>query len=153
MSASWVEPIIERLEQSRAEAERVVAAMPAEAWSRASAYAGWSCKDQLSHLAESHSGLQSVLQAVIDGRDPDFSRFDNIDEMNEAHRLAHLDTAVAELLAQYSAANKQTQELMAGLSAEHSEVNLGRFTLGQALQGFSYHDSAHLGEIAKAAPA
>ncbi len=147
---AWVEPITLRLEQSRQEIEQVAGEVPANAWDKPSAYSGWSYKDQVSHLAESHRGLHSVLLAIVAGSQPDFSRFDRIDEINEQNRQKHLATPVKELVAEYAKASEETQHILSGLSAEHAAFNLGPMTLSQALQGFTMHDIAHPQELRKA---
>ena len=148
--AAWVEPVALRLVQSRREVQRVAAEVPANAWDRPSGYSGWSYKDQVSHLAESHRGLHSVLRAILGGSQPDFSRFDRIDEINEENRQKHLATPVEELLAEYAKASEETHHILSGLSAEHAGFNLGPMALSQALQGFLMHDTAHLEELKKA---
>ena len=148
--AAWVEPVALRLEQSRQEIEQVASEVPANAWDKPSAYSGWSYKDQVSHLAESHRGLHSVLRAIVAGQDTDFSRFDRIDEINEENRQKHLATPVEELLAEYATASEETRHIVSGLSVENAGFNLGPMTLSQALQGFTMHDIAHLEELKKA---
>ena len=148
--AAWVEPVALRLVQSRREVQRVAAEVPANAWDRPSGYSGWSYKDQVSHLAESHRGLHSVLRAILTGGQPDFSRFARIDDINEENRQKHLATPVEALLAEYARASEETQQIVSGLSAENAGFNLGPMTLSQALQGFTMHDIAHLEELGKA---
>jgi len=143
----WVEPIAGRLAQSKQEIEQVARDIPEDAWSEPSAYPGWSYKDHLSHLPESYRGLQSVLGAVIERRDPDFSRFDRIDEINEKNRQKHLATPVVELLDSMAAEGQQIQQLLSELGPEDADNRLGPMTLSQALQGFMMHDVAHLEEL------
>ena len=151
--APWVEPIALRLEQSRRDIEQVAREIPEDAWENPSGYAGWSYKDQLSHVSESHVGLHSVLGAILAGQDPDFSRFLRIDEINEQNRQKHLETPVAELVASFTSASEETESILSGLSAEDADLSLGPLTLGQALQGFAMHDTSHLEELRKALPA
>jgi len=143
--AAWVEPLALRLAQSRREIAKVVSEVSADAWNNA----GWSYKDHLSHLPESHRGVQAVLQAFVDGRDPDFSRFDRINDINEENRQKHLATPVKELLTATEESEK-TESILSDLSAEQADLRLGPMTLSQAIHGFSMHDDAHIEEIRKA---
>ena len=72
--AARVKPLALRLEQTRQDVEQVVRDTPAAAWDKLSPYPGWRHKDQLAHLADGHSGLQSVLRVILEGRDPETSR-------------------------------------------------------------------------------
>ncbi len=150
MSASWTQPIAERLEQSRRGVEQVASQIPTENWEKPSGYAGWSFKDQLSHIGDSHARLQSVLRAILGGRDPDFSQFLRIDEINEEDRRRNLSVPVEELQTAYAERSQETLRVVSELTDEHSNFSLGPMTLGQALQGFAMHDSAHLEQLKKA---
>jgi uncharacterized damage-inducible protein DinB len=148
--AEWVEPVAERLEQSKREIEQVVEEIPADAWEQPSAYGGWSFKDQLSHLGDSHGRVQSVLRAILAGQDPDFSQFARIDEINEQNRLNHIDTPVTVLRTSFVLRSDETQNVLSELGAEHADFSLGPMTLEQALNGFAMHDAQHLEELRKA---
>jgi hypothetical protein len=150
MTASWAEPLIKQLEESR---RRVLEAVPQvrdSAWEQPSEYPGWSYKDHLSHLPASHNGVHGILQAVIAGRTPDFSRFSDIDGMNEENRQSYIDTCVDDLLKAFSTGSAETVRLLAQLSEEHAGLDLGPFTLSQAILGFTMHDFEHLEQIKKA---
>jgi hypothetical protein len=148
--AAWVEPLAASLRESQQEVEQVAQAIPAESWAKESGYAGWSYKDQLAHLPESYRGITAVLRAIVEGRGPDFSRFDDIDALNEANRQAHLSTPVNDLLAELTIDGDALQDVLAELRPEHAGFNLGPMLLSQALQGFTLHDRAHLAELRKA---
>jgi uncharacterized protein (TIGR03083 family) len=148
--APWVEPVADRLAQSQQEIEEIARQVPGEAWAKASAYPGWSYKDHLAHLPHAHRGLHGVLQAVVEGRDPDFSRFDRINELNEENRQAHLTTPVDQLIAAFVKESEGTQCALSELRPEHAEVRFGPMTISQALQGFAMHDVAHGEEITRA---
>lgn len=150
MTAPWAEAVAQNLEQSRRDLANLVPQVPADAWAKPSEYGGWSYKDQLAHLPESHRGVQGVLRAIMAGEDPDFSRFLKIDEINEENRVAHLDTAPEDLLISFNSASETTESMVRELTAEHEAADLGPMTLGQALQGFNMHDRAHTDELRKA---
>lgn len=151
--APWVEPIALRLNESRRDIEQVVRRVPDGAWENPSEYPSWSYKDHLSHLPHAHRGVKEVIQAVIDGRDPDFSRFGRIDDMNEVNRQEQLATPVNELLAAFVSESEKTEVVLTGLKAEHAEARFGPMTISQALQGFAMHDMEHLEVLKKALPA
>jgi uncharacterized damage-inducible protein DinB len=142
-----MERIADALAAARREVAITVPEVPADAWSHESDYPGWTYKDHLSHLPESHRGVHTILRAAIEGRKPDFSRFDRLDEINEKNRVAHVATPIDELLAAFLAESAETQRLVRTLSTDDESLNLGPFTLGQALQGFVMHDTEHLGAI------
>jgi hypothetical protein len=148
--APWVEPIADRIEQSRIEIQQTCREVSSDAWAGASAYPGWSYKDHLAHLPYAHRGLHDVLQAVIDGGEPDFSRFLRIDDLNEENRQEHLGTPVDDLLTAFVAESAGTERLLGELTPEHADVRFGPMTIGQALQGFAMHDMAHGEEMRKA---
>jgi len=148
--AEWVKPITQRLAQSRQEIAQLVSEVPADAWTKPSPYSGWSFKDQLSHLSESHRNVHDVMRAVIAGRAPDFSRFLRIDEINEENRQKHSGTQVDELRAAFIRESEETENIVSGLTGEHAEFRLGPMTLSQALQGFTLHDAEHLSQLRKA---
>jgi uncharacterized damage-inducible protein DinB len=148
--AAWVEPMARQLSQSKDEIGRIVKEIPQEAWGKPSAYPGWSFKDHLSHLPHAHSGVHGVLGAVVEGREPDFSRFARIDDLNEENRQEHIETPVADLLAAFLRESEGTQTALARLKAEHAEARFGPMTIGQALQGFALHDMEHLTQMKKA---
>jgi uncharacterized protein (TIGR03083 family) len=148
--APWVEPIAGGLARSRQDIEHTVRRIPAEAWAEPSGYPGWTYKDHLSHLPHAHSGLHDVLQAVVEGRTPDFSRYANIDALNEQNRQDRLETPVEDLIAAFARESEGTQRALASLTAEHAEVNFGPMTLSQALSGFAMHDLEHLEQMKKA---
>ena len=125
----------------------MVPQVPDDKWSQESGYSGWTYKDQLGHLPESHRGLQGVLKAVVAGGEPDFSRFLKIDELNEENRQKHLSTAVDTLLADFVETSEATERLVSELKPEHEDVKFGPLTIGLALQGFVMHDRGHLDEI------
>ena len=151
--APWVEPLSTQLAESRREVEEAVRRIPGTAWDRPSAYPGWSYKDHLSHLSESHRGVQAVLQAVVAGAQPDLSRFARIDATNEENRRKHLSTPVDELLAAFIRASDETERLLSELHPEQASLSLGPMTVGQAMQGFAMHDAGHLTELRKATQA
>lgn len=148
--APWVEPIAEKLAESRKEIADVARLVRAEAWSDDSDYPGWTYKDHLSHLPYSYEGLVSVVATIADGDAPDFSRFDNIDSMNEANRQQHVNSDVEQLLAGLAQQGGELEAALARLKPEHAGLDLGQMTFGQALSGFTMHDQAHLAEIKKA---
>jgi hypothetical protein len=146
----WVEPIASRLAESRLEIEKTARGVPVEAWDKASSYPGWSYKDHLSHLPHAHEGLHGVLRAVLEGRQPDFTRFVNIDALNEENRQQQADTSIDDLIAAFVSESQGTQRLLSDLTAEHGDVSFGPMTLGQALNGFAMHDAEHGSQITKA---
>jgi hypothetical protein len=146
----WVEPIASRLAESRLDIEKTAREVPAEAWSKASSYPGWSYKDHLSHLPHSHQGLHGVLQAVLEGREPDFTRFVNIDTLNEKNRQEQADTPVDDLIAAFLRESEGTEQALSRLTAEHAEVSFGPMTISQALEGFAAHDIEHCSQMKKA---
>ena len=148
--ASWTQPIADRLEQSKRGVEEVVSQIPPDNWEKPSGYARWSFKDQLSHLGDSHARVQVVLRAILQGRDPDFSQFLRIDEINEEDRHKHSASPVEELRSAYAERSQETLRVVSELTAEHAAFSLGPMTLDQALQGFAMHDMAHLEELKKA---
>jgi len=149
----WAEPSAKALEQSRKSIDEVVGEVPEDAWANDSGYSGWSIKDHLSHLAGSHEGVQGVLQNVLDGTAPDFSRFLNLDAINEETRQKDLTTPVPELRTNFKEASGRTLELIGKLDESHGEVKFGPMTMAQALQGFSMHDLEHMEQMKKALPA
>jgi uncharacterized protein (TIGR03083 family) len=150
--AGWVQPIAERLESSRQGVEQVVSQVPAESWSKPSGYPGWTYKDQLSHLGDSHARVQEMLRAVLEGRDPDFSQFLRIDEINEEDRRNNAGTPVEQLRTAFADRSDQTLSVIGELADEHGAIRLGPMTLENALQGFALHDTVHLKELKKALP-
>jgi uncharacterized damage-inducible protein DinB len=149
----WAEPSAKALEQSRQNIDQIAGEISDDAWGKDSGYSGWSIKDHLSHLAGSHEGVQEVLQNVLDGNDPDFSRFLNLDAINEETRQKFLSAPVPELRANFKEASGRTLELIGKLDDSHGEVKFGPMTMAQALQGFSMHDLEHLEQLKKGLPA
>jgi len=148
--ADWVEPLAQTIAKARDDIVQVVDELPDDAWSKTSDYSGWTYKDHVSHLAESHRNVHDVMRAVIAGRDPDFSRFLKIDEINEENRQKHLATSVDALRTTFIAASEETESILGSLNAEHADFRLGPMTLGQAIQGFTMHDPEHLSQLRKA---
>jgi hypothetical protein len=148
--ADWVAPIAQRLSESRTSIAEAARSVPASAWGNASGYEGWSFRDQLAHLGDSHESLHGVLNSVLGGDEIDFSRFMNIDAVNAENLAKHTGETAEGLAAAFVRNSEQTAELMTRLTDEHEGVKFGPMTLGIALQGFSLHDVQHLEEIKKA---
>jgi hypothetical protein len=87
---------------------------------------------------------------VLEGRQPDFTRFVNIDALNEENRQQQADTSIDDLIAAFVSESQGTQRLLSDLTAEHGDVSFGPMTLGQALNGFAMHDAEHGSQITKA---
>jgi hypothetical protein len=146
----WTSDALTAFAESRKGAQEFVPNVPADKWLKDSDYAGWTYKDQLAHLPNSHRNFQGVLAEVLAGGVPDFSRFLKIDELNETNRQSHLDTPVEQLLAEFVEASEGTERWVAELQPKHADVKFGPMTFAMALQGFVMHDRAHLDEIRKA---
>jgi hypothetical protein len=148
-----LEPVAAKLAETPGEIDKLAQQVPPDAWDTDSEYAGWSFKDHLSHLAASHEGVHEVIRTVLAGDKPDMSRFVNLDETNEMHRLERRDRSIDQLVSEAKAASDQTLDLLTAATNEHENFQMGPFTFGMAMQGFSYHDVEHLGQIRKATEA
>jgi hypothetical protein len=145
--AAWVEPIAARLAATPAEIDRLVSDVATHVWEEASEYPAWSYKDHLSHIAASHEGVHDVIRSVIAGEKPEMSRFDRINETNEEQRQARRARSIEQLAADAKQASEQTLDLLTEVAAEREAFEMGPFTFGMALQGFSYHDVEHLNQM------
>jgi len=113
--------------------------------------AGWSVKEQLSHLAEMETGYRAWVQRALTEDHPDVSVGTTPDPVAIPHALAHtaaLPAHVAELTAQRA----RTLELIASIPLEGyartaSNQLFGELTVLQWLRSYYRHDRMHAAQI------
>jgi uncharacterized protein (TIGR03083 family) len=146
--AAWVAPAAENLRDSRERVVYVARAVPDDAWNKPSPLDGWTYHDLLGHLAIGDWAFQATLTSVIGGGEFDASLFATLDETNERYRRERVNRSVDELVAEVTSEGEKTQELLARLTDDHEALQLGRFTVGEWVTGFSRHDKIHTDELA-----
>ena len=95
--AGWVAPSATKLKQSREDIIAAANGVPDDAWEQPSGYEGWTFRDQLAHLGDSHESFHSVLGSVLAGEEVDFARFARIDDVNAENLAKRKGASVADV--------------------------------------------------------
>ena len=113
--------------------------------------AGWSVKEQLSHLAEMETSYRARVQRALTEDRPDVSTGTTPDQVAVPHAEAHsanLETHVAELTRQ----RERTLEVIDAIPLEEYERRastriFGELTVLQWLRSYYRHDRMHAAQI------
>ena len=150
--ASWVEHIAAQEGESAAWIVEVARSIPADAWGQPSPIEGWTYKDLLAHLA-SNDDLRYLLRSVIARERADPSRFviGGAAALNARDVGERRERTVEELITEFEAQEEETQELLAGLTADDKDYRQEDipWTLGQALRATepAFHYQQHLEQL------
>jgi len=147
--ASWVEPVVAQLRESRRQIVELARSIPAEAWSKPSPDEGWTHKDTLTHLATGDWVCQTVLRAAVANEPLDMAAFADIDAGNARRLEERAGRTVEELIAEVEAEGAETQELLARLTEADEERRQedAPMSLGEYLRMFPQHDQGHLADL------
>lgn len=113
--------------------------------------AGWSVKEQLSHLAEMETSYRAWVQRALTEDRPDVTEGTTSDSVAVPHAEAHtaaLETHVAELVRQ----RERTLEVIASIPLQGYERTastriFGELTVLQWLRSYYRHDRMHAAQI------
>jgi len=154
--AAWVQPVADRLRESRAQVLAFARSQPEEAWATPSTLDGWTCKDLLAHVGKGNDMmLQDILRAVITGRHLNRSIFAvDTDGENKRRVEERRERSVAEVMAEVAEAGDEVQELLSQLTEAHEAYTQDQppFVLSGFMQLVERedHDLEHLAQLRSA---
>ena len=122
--AAWVQPLADRLRESRAQVVAFARAVPAEAWERPSPLDGWKCKDLLAHIGKGNDQIfQQLLPMVVAGKPVDISIFaSDTDQANARVVGARRERSPDDIIAEVEQAGEEIQELLSQLRDDHEQL-------------------------------
>ncbi len=152
------ESIIEGIRQAQAEAERVAAAMPEDAWEEGVYENGWNAKQILCHVALS-ANVPAFLIAAANSPEPAKmpGGADNIDDLNESQVAMRMEMSVAEIVKELNTTYEQAVNVVQATPDElfakqirtpwQTEGELGALILDEDIRD---HVMVHLADISGA---
>ena len=134
--------------------ERVASIADADAEARPAegeGEAGWSVKEQLSHLAEMEAGYRGWVQRAVAEDRPDVTEGTRADPVAIPLERAH-EATVAQHIAELERQRARTCEVIAALTPEQfdrtaSNRAFGELTVLQWLRSYYRHDRMHAAQI------
>jgi hypothetical protein len=151
--------IIEGIRQAQAEAERVAAAMPEDAWEEGVYENGWNAKQILCHVALS-ANVPAFLIAAANSPEPakmPGGGGGNIDNFNESQVAMRMEKSVAEIVKELNTTYEQAVNVVQATPDEllakqirtpwQTEGELGALILDEDIRD---HVMVHLADISGA---
>jgi uncharacterized damage-inducible protein DinB len=150
--AAWVEPLAARDRNARVEAVRLARSLDDASLKLETGDAGWSVRDELTHMAAADPDLVSLLRAILAGQRPDTSVFADIDARNAQHLDEYQGRAMSQIADELEHNQAALDELFAQVTdADETRQPVGiPFPLRRLIEGYSMHHAYHVQQIQNA---
>ena len=147
--AAWVEPLASSYRENRADVLELARTLTDDQLSLPTDDAGWSVREEATHIAASDPDFIKMLGALLDGEPLDMSVFADIDDRNARNLAAWKERSIDEVSGALEDNGRVLQELLARLTDEdeNRQPEGMPFPLSGLINGYGQHGPYHLGQI------